>query len=446
MSFPTLLEPAGQPLPKRPSRPLPVAQFGRSFAFFAAASQVFEAQVRFGGVRLSVDELPIVFLAGVVLLSGSIRRLPRLVLTFALVEFAASGLFNLANFNVGAVAGSAASVAVLAVCYGAVAQVGGVGSGHGLILLASAWVKCSVMSAVVILMQVSGVLPMVALVDGSVKYHLRPNGLHNDPNFAAYTLVIACLFSYKLGHRSPLLYALLLSSLVATESRMGLLLVVVGGGVIVYSTVDKHTVVRRAAALFGLALTGLLLGVLLQPQFVTDAPVIARSVNAYNELSDLDFSELQSLRGMQSESATERVILAYSALNIWLDNPVVGVGSGAILDEMQQRVGVRKMGHNGYVDRLALNGIGGLFYLVFVSNFIFLRYRSWRISSNARTSFMLAWCVVTALALFLLNVSLWPIIAASVSLGNGRFRDSGQWRSMPPATPRRSSLKKWGLM
>ena len=399
-------------------------------AFFIAASQVIEAQLPV--LPMSFEEIGIVLTAGMLLVFGFPFRFSALLVALFGVLFVSDAIYPLVHGQMGQVAFKLASNGALFVAFSALHEKLAQDPRRFLRALALSWIGLAALSSVVIVMQLAGILPQAAWVQGAVKVFPRPPGLQNDPNYAAYSIALAMMFLFlvRLSPRAKLaLGGLLLIGAVGTDSRMGMVLILL---VWIYFWLSGWGRLRAGVAMTRLSLAMLALmggvgGSLMSSS--SNVELLSRFENAAEMIETISFEELSRTRGYQTESSRERLLLAYAGLMVWQDNPWLGVGQDRVVDEIRRKVRVRKPSHNAYVDRLAIGGVGGIAYILFIC-YLLLRAGSLgeRCDPLLRDAGRVS-LILIAVGSFFLNLSPWLptclISAAIWSASTSRTRPGG---------------------
>lgn len=377
-------------------------------AFFIAASQVIEVQLPF--LPMSIEEVGIVLIALLLLVVGYSFRISALLLTLFCVEFACDALYAIVHGDVVRVFMALAANGALFVAFSALHEKLAQEPERFLNILAKSWIWLAALSSAIVIMEFVDLLPKAAMVQGAVKIFPRPPGLQNDPNYAAYSFAVALLFLFVV-HMNPrwklALGTLLFVATIGTDSRMGLLLILIIWAYFWMSgwkRIRISQVVTRLTLLVFLVLGGT--GVSLM-SMTNNMELLGRFQRAADMLETISLEQLSHTKGYQKESSRERLLLAYGGLEVWQDNFWTGVGQERVVDEVRRRVGVGKATHNGYVDRLAISGIAGLAYLALIA-YLLLRAGSLRDGCNPKLRDAARVTIVAiAIGSFFLNLSPW---------------------------------------
>ena len=327
-------------------------------AFFIAASQVIEVQLPL--LPLSIEELGIVLTALLLLAVGFPFRLSALLVILFAIEFTTDSIYAIAHGNIGRVIFALLSNGALFVAFSALHEKLVQDPPRFVRALALAWIGLAAVSSILIILQFIGVFPKVAMVQGAVKVFPRPPGLQNDPNYAAYSIAIAmlflCVMRMKPG-RKLFLGSVFLLATICTESRMGIVLILIIWGYFWmsgWSSIRAGQVVTRVTLLLFIAFGGV--GVSLASAN-SNVQLLQRFERVAETLETISIEELSRSKGYQGESSRERLLLAYGGLMVWQENVWIGVGHARVVEEIRRIVRVGKATHNGYIDRLAIGGI-----------------------------------------------------------------------------------------
>ncbi|WP_089996255.1 O-antigen ligase family protein [Cognatiyoonia koreensis] len=387
-----------------------------ALTFSIAFSQVVEMQVSIGGPTVSLDELPLLACAGILLLSGKIGRVSGLLLAFGLIELGVRSIYPLVNGQIVPLISEVIKLVILLAVYGTLANNAKDDVDSSFALLARYWVILAVISAGVILLQSADLLPKQALVQGSIKTFPRPTGIQNDPNFAANSLALAVLFLKMLRLR-PLyqngLIGLMLIAIFLTESRMGLVLAVF---ILTYWWLISWRISSLKAVRSRVLGTLCIIAVVAVGSFTLaqsdrNFRVFERFSSIVATLEATTLLSLERTRGLQRESAQERLILAYAGYRVWRDNKLIGVGQDRIAQELRITAGIEKSTHNGYIDRMMIGGVFGILFVGFVAYLLLLSTRlRLRQSKNHTILGVKVLLPTVCIASMLLNVSFWPVL------------------------------------
>lgn len=209
------------------------------------------------------------------------------------------------------------------------------------------WNLASRLTAGIVVLQATAILPSVAYIGSQFVEKSRPTGLQGDPNFAALALSLSLLFAVAQNRRQTHIARLFIGTEVVaiflTSSRMGLLLVVAVG--LWWMHRSKRTTLEVWAAAVGslvlLSVSMLALGV-----DARETGSLGRFDELHRTYDAMRSGEIVDGAGHRKDSGTERIVLAYGAATAWLDNPVWGVGIDQLQPAIAERTGVRKASHN----------------------------------------------------------------------------------------------------
>lgn len=335
--------------------------------FTVVLSQIMEVGLPI--LRLSAEE-PLIILATLGCLAlGLSFRFSWLVLAVAAVEFAVAGLFRLAHGDLGGLILPILSVGVRFVAFSYLYDWFLREPDRFLRQLCRFWVVLALISGTLAILQTFAI-PPIAVVGGEVRIMTRSIGLQHDPNYAAFSYAIAAALIRPLNWRREFAIAaqaLLLVAVLATASRMGVILLLLvyayrwSSG---WSRIGGAEVIARvwiaAVALAG----GLLLAGLWSN--LNNVGIFHRMSQAAETLGETTLEQLSQTRGLSTDSAFERMALAYAGVQVWQDNFWIGVGPDRLQFEIWRRVRVMKATHNGFIDRLAIGGAAGVVFVVLV--------------------------------------------------------------------------------
>lgn len=399
-------------------------------------SQVCEFQLRFGTITLSIEELFVVVAAGMLLAYGQGLRTHWVLVGFASVEAASYTLYDLSQGNFGGLLRPLISVTVLLIIYNSIFEAARKNFGSTLDRFARVWLIMAGASAAVVLLQYLGVLAEAALVKGEIKVFSRPTGLHNDPNFAAATFLVAIIFATRLKRGRYSVSGAFLFAILLTESRMGLLIGLLA--ILLHFALFLRLQTAKDYMRLSLAssTSAFLVLALLLPNFsgvTSSVSVLSRMNDALQQVTAISLSDLERTRGYQSSSALERLMLAYGGVRVWQKNPFFGVGTQRVSEELHHVIGVRKATHNGYIDRMVVGGLGGVAYCLFIA-FVLLILIS-HLSRSSAFRFLFIWMSCIALGMFFLSLSFWPLmcfVAAAFAAQRNHFTPDSEKDSSPP--------------
>lgn len=203
-------------------------------------------------------------------------------------------------------------------------------------------------------------------------------GIHSDPNFMAlFALVFLFYFLNHSSTSSRLLFLVYFLIAVLTLSRSGLM--AMGVGFMVYILCTNRKAIKFALLSFMSLFVCLVL-------WLKDAEVLKPIIKA--RLSGL-------------ESGAGRFELWENGIQLFLDNPLFGVGLFQFRSEMLERFGSTMFAHNTYLGILVESGVIGLFlFLFFLSVVFFLlfirRENGWALPTFASMLVMLLSLSLTA--------------------------------------------------
>jgi O-antigen ligase len=389
-----------------------------------------------GSLDLSVQKIVGLVVFPVALTLMGYIRIPLLLISIAclmLLANSAAYVLNLAFLNPDLLS---ANVGVLTGFFGAIALYTALTHREGrLSVLGRVWVAFAVVTSIVVLGQTFGLLPLWAVPSEELAYRMtdvggliRGTGLRLDPNFQAFVLVLGLVFTRFYIARMKLVFALIIAlGIVGTFSRMGLLaafLVWVAAPAVEAFVRRKGWSINFLISFVTIAIIGLLFGGLFA--------VAPQGVQLYIELRISDVSEALSHPAAGSvmdltgtTSAEDRRLIFVSALSIFFQNFVFGVGAYNVEDFMNATIGIPAPVHNTYLEWLVVGGLlGVLTVALYIAFIVWVLRQSGRAEEDAgRKSFVLTFLFAFGLmALFLTlnyNSIIWlPLV---VALAHGKW-------------------------
>ncbi len=235
-----------------------------------------------------------------------------------------------------------------------------------------AWTILAVITSIVGLLQVAELLPTVPAIDKDADFAMMSDGVRRgwglkaDANFQALMLVI----SLATARLAPLRYrwlaiAIILAGLVATFSRMGLvlgLMALVVTGLLGRPRSDRRAALRTAARylltlilLAALVFAGLMMG--LSDSAERYLGRLGESVSALDLLAEGAVEEHQD-RNLNSTEA--RAALLLGSFEIAARHLPFGVGPYQSEALMYELVGLYNVAHNVYMEWIMIGGVCGL--------------------------------------------------------------------------------------
>ncbi|MGB0915471.1 MAG: O-antigen ligase family protein, partial [Crocinitomicaceae bacterium] len=169
---------------------------------------------------------------------------------------------------------------------------------------------------------------------------------------------------YKWGHL--LLTVILIAGVFLTYSKAGILMLAISFAIIFILLITKFKKIRLALiSVIGLVLVSLLINA------ITPKP-LAR----FKVLASTLFEDSQGKEVNQNDSNSQRLLMWETSLELLKENPILGVGTGDVKDELKQRnkdkglnhlVELNLNSHNQFLNiGVALGGIGVLIMILLV--------------------------------------------------------------------------------
>lgn len=234
------------------------------------------------------------------------------------------------------------------------------------------WTWLAVVTSVIGLLQVANLLPTVPAIDKDADFAMmgdgvrRGWGLKGDANFQALMLVIGLITARlaRLRHRWMVI-AVILGGLLATFSRMGLVLG--PAALLVTSLLERpregHRAVLRvlgryllmALLLAVLAVTGTMLGLSRSAELFLER--MTETTLVVDFLAEGAVEEHQD-RNLNSTEA--RTALLLGSLEIAGENLPFGIGPYQSEPLMYERLGLYNVAHNVYLEWIMIGGVFGL--------------------------------------------------------------------------------------
>jgi O-antigen ligase len=253
-------------------------------------------------------------------------------------------------------------------------------SDRSFLILGRVWVAFAAVTSLVVVGQVFGLLPLWAvlsddasqiggLATAEVGGLYRGIGFKLDPNYQALMLVLGLIFArFYVPSKFRIIFAVvIIVGLVGTFSRMGLLAAILAW---VFASAIKARTNRRGANT--VPLLKLLGTVTILALIFTGLYSLApQEVQSYIDLriteTSTTFRNLAaggSTAQPEMTSTNTRILLATTALRIFSDNYLLGVGAYRQSDIMNAYIGVDQTMHNTYLDELVTGGLLGVLVIV----------------------------------------------------------------------------------
>jgi O-antigen ligase len=358
-----------------------------------------------GHIRIS---LSLVILAGVMILANSAAYVIHLVPIDS----------ELLSLNVDVVSGFVGAIAL----YTALTQ-----SESSFSILGRVWAAFAAGTSIIIVGQTLGLLPLWAVpadeLEGRVAEVgglMRGTGLQFDPNYQALALVIGIIVTRFYVTKARNVVALVIAlGLIGTFSRMGLL--IAGLAWVLAPAIAARASGKGGSIAFSKVFGAAVVLTLLSIGFYTFAP---QSIQLYLELRMSELSAAYdflaagaSTTPIGINSAEQRILLFTTALHIFSQNYLFGVGASRAPDYLSAYTGWDKTVHNTYLDELLIGGLlGALAIALYVAFIVYALFRSRRAREDAsRRSFVVTLLFAFGLlALFLTlnyNAIMWfPLV------------------------------------
>lgn len=254
--------------------------------------------------------------------------------------------------------------------------------------LASTWIAFAAATAVVAILQAFGLVPMFTpgkellggreVMPGVSLY--RGVGLKEDPNFQSLMLCIGLVFSQfrqRKGMRTCT-SALLALGVVATFSRMGLLLaVLILAAAPIARASSRGRIVASVRSLATVAMVGI--GLALFVRFVSPATGtylenrFGDVVTTYEMVLGEDVPRSSPA---PPSSARARLLLAVGAIDLGARNWGRGIGAFRTEAELRKTTGLSNVSHNTYLELFVIGGVWGLLCVVWYAHLLLRGLRS----------------------------------------------------------------------
>ncbi len=255
-----------------------------------------------------------------------------------------------------------------------------VGTDKGLKHLGETWVWVSVVSSILAVGQAAGLLPLFVVSDEFIDWRetdisgvYRGTGFKFDPNFLAMLLGIGFVFALFPDRKYKVLIALvIISGVFATFSRMGvlalLLILFVWFVVRAKPAEGKFSQIVILMGLMTFATYGGFLA--LKDTYVGER--VEEAVAAVSQVEMLGDAEQKYGRF----SALERLALAWAAVKVIGENPLLGIGAYKEREVMYDAIGIEKSSHNTFLELIMIGGVfGWAFLLIAVLSFSTVLHR-----------------------------------------------------------------------
>ena len=379
-------------------------QLGAQLAIFMFVfAQFVEVELgSVGGVSLSLQKLLAAFFYPIALVWIRRLRIKPSLLMFALplwLSFVVALLFNNKNEAL-----LSASLITLVGFLGAFVLYNALSVDFiaGMQFLASWWIKFSLFSSLIAVLQMVGWFPLLtvpdkleSLRDVSTGY-FRGVGFKLDPNFLALMLALAVsfiLYYVPRGRRQIGYILIVLAGILATFSRMGLLLVALQLAILLLVNLRKKSSLQIG---LGIVVMLLVLGIilLLSPAALREY-VVTRAVDA------VSFFHVLFTGGVPSgwiSSAMARAVLLRAAFQAALEYWPIGVGALQTQDAIGALSGLANVSHNTFVELFLIGGLSGLvtvliyFFIIISKNLSLMKIKT----IEVQCTLSISWTMVFA--------------------------------------------------
>lgn len=243
--------------------------------------------------------------------------------------------------------------------------------------LAQVWIFFAVFTAVLTILQAVRLIPLFSVpvefrVMRKVNDFLnRGTGLKFDPNFQALMLCIGLAFAQVyVVRRKLILDGVILCGIVATFSRMGLLVALTVLMILPILRAPRRHLGRtvRQVAITTILVSGIGYCVYRWGPAGLQTYLQARASDVTNSVQELLSSTLVG-EGVHYTSAESRAILLTAAADLVTQNWFTGVGVFRTNQVLGDVTGIQNVSHNSYLEMLLIGGVwGGLFLGFYVIN------------------------------------------------------------------------------
>ncbi|MGE5111008.1 MAG: O-antigen ligase family protein [Acidobacteriaceae bacterium] len=243
--------------------------------------------------------------------------------------------------------------------------------------LLTAWTTLSVLTSIICILQIFGVFPLITVSSDALQSAdelVRAVGLKGDANFQALMLVVGLVTAQHLRSRRGLWTILIFCGIVATFSRMGLILGVATLGCIsVLRSITTKSMREVYGKLTAAAVLLLLVTLLLSwigpngfTDYFTQRADEAAPVTDLLSTGDVDTSGYKHLTSTETRAA-----LFFASFVIARENLPYGTGPYQSQFLMAEMIGLENVSHNVYLEWIITGGIFGmmptLIYMVAVA-------------------------------------------------------------------------------
>jgi hypothetical protein len=245
--------------------------------------------------------------------------------------------------------------------------------------LGDVWVRWAVITSIITILQSLSILPLFTVPPDALQWwevvggFYRGVGLKSDPGFQSIMLAISSVFVIafvRRGNRQLLYLTLIFFGVLATFSRMGLLLFLVAavlGSLTLGGLRGQLTSGAAKTLLFAAGVSAFVL-ILLATGYIPD-PLIMYFQQRYAEVrGGLDIllhgGSVELYGYLPPTSAQVRALQLIAAIRIFQDNVWAGIGAFRSEELLGAETGQLLAAHNTYVEIALTGGLLGLVFLV----------------------------------------------------------------------------------
>lgn len=242
--------------------------------------------------------------------------------------------------------------------------------------LSSAWTTLAVLTSIICILQLFGLFPFITVSPDALQSAddvVRAVGLKGDANFQALMLVVGLVTAQHLRSRRSLWTIVIFCGIVATFSRMGVILGITALGCIsVLRSITRKDMRELYGKMLGAAVLILLVALLFSwigPNWFTD--YLTQRADEALPLTDLLSAGYVDPSGYKHLTSTEtRAALLFASFVIARENLPYGTGPFQSQFLIAEMVGLENVSHNVYMEWIITGGVFGimppLIYLVAV--------------------------------------------------------------------------------
>lgn len=232
--------------------------------------------------------------------------------------------------------------------------------------LLTAWTTLSVLTSIICILQVFGLFPLITVSSDALQSAdevVRAVGLKGDANFQALMLVVGLVTAQHLRLRRGLWTILIFCGIVATFSRMGVILGITAlGSISVLRSIKNKNFREVYGKLIGAAALVLVIVLLLSwmgPTSFTD--YLTQRADEAAPLSDLLSDGYVDTSGYKHLTSTEtRAALFFASFVVARENLPYGTGPYQSQFLMAEMVGLENVSHNVYMEWIITGGVFGI--------------------------------------------------------------------------------------